>query len=294
MASFLKTFNLKILFLIFIVLSSYGGTVAQLNLTGECRIWSVPGAGDDPVKYFNSPEEACKDYIVRFRPTETWVKGVYVSNNNQYTCNSDFSPTVSITNAERASRDDCCDEPVLGPYSNFVLDLFKVRGYYSFKPPKFSIVSLPPLRGLEYSDTQRKQILMRNVMENGSLQSDVLVYMIPGVNDYCPNGLDLTDPNAHCAPQVHHIAPRKDSKGCDCGRNSNYNAVVISRKLNNEISNDCNNPKLKAILDFFKLSVIESLGSDAIKANIGPQRKLKPISKKIQNRIDIYIKKTEK
>jgi hypothetical protein len=262
------------------------------NFSGKCKKWFVPAAADNPVKYFNSAEDSCKDYIMRFRPGETWVNGNYVNGSDQYTCNSDFSPVVSITNAERAVRDDCCEEVVLGPYSDIINDGFKMRAYYSFNPPKYRIVTLPPLRGMEYNNTQRQKILMENIATHGSLQSDVNAYMIPGVNDYCTN-LITSDPNDDCAAQVHHIIPRKDSKGCDCGTNSNTNAVVISRKLNNEISNDCNSPKLKAILDFFKLSPINLLENNtfAVKLSMKPKAKVKVITPAIREQIKKYVER---
>lgn len=43
-----------------------------------------------------------------------------------------------------------------------------------------------------------------------------------------------------CAAEIDHIIPRTDVHGCPCGSNSYKNAQVISRKLNNWLSNDCN------------------------------------------------------
>ena len=40
------------------------------------------------------------------------------------------------------------------------------------------------------------------------------------------------------SPQVHHIVPTKDKRGCPWGTNSNKNAAVISRKLNLHPTND--------------------------------------------------------
>lgn len=48
-----------------------------------------------------------------------------------------------------------------------------------------------------------------------------------------------------CAAEVDHIIPRVDVHGCACGSNSSKNAQLISRRLNNWLSNDCN-PKRPA------------------------------------------------
>ena len=45
-----------------------------------------------------------------------------------------------------------------------------------------------------------------------------------------------TDP---CAAEVDHIVPRRDVHGCDRGSNSYSNAQLISRRLNQWLSNDC-------------------------------------------------------
>ncbi len=42
---------------------------------------------------------------------------------------------------------------------------------------------------------------------------------------------------AACYAEVHHLIPATDTQGCPCGRNSNANAFVVSRQLNNNMSN---------------------------------------------------------
>lgn len=50
---------------------------------------------------------------------------------------------------------------------------------------------------------------------------------------------------------IDHIIPRKDVSGCGCGTNSPKNAIVISRLLNNEMSNDVEHPLRIQILGQF-------------------------------------------
>lgn len=53
-------------------------------------------------------------------------------------------------------------------------------------------------------------------------------------------------------PQIDHIIPRVDKYGCDCGSNSSNNAQVISAKLNNELSNNCSDPRRIEIIEHYK------------------------------------------
>ena len=53
-----------------------------------------------------------------------------------------------------------------------------------------------------------------------------------------PDEETFFDPAA--VAEVHHVVPMKDKRCCPWGTNSNKNAAVISRKLNNFFTN--NNP----------------------------------------------------
>lgn len=67
----------------------------------------------------------------------------------------------------------------------------------------------------------------------------------------CANGVLNNASSApwQCKPQVDHIVPRKDINGCDCGSNSFKNALLISAKLNNDLSNNCTDPKRISIMN---------------------------------------------
>ncbi len=61
-------------------------------------------------------------------------------------------------------------------------------------------------------------------------------------------------------PQVDHIVPRVDKNGCPCGTNSSKNAHVISAQLNAEMGNNCEDPRRKAIIDYYR---VPSMGFSA-------------------------------
>lgn len=56
------------------------------------------------------------------------------------------------------------------------------------------------------------------------------------------------------SPQVDHIIPRVDIHGCACGPNSPANSLVISAKLNREMSNLSENEKRQFLLGLYTLA----------------------------------------
>lgn len=101
---------------------------------------------------------------------------------------------------------------------------------------------------------QRLRILEVNSNNNGgAIHSDLAGYTwICGWNGLvainCTEPLELEDPfdPVSTKPQVHHVVPMKDKRGCSWGTNSNSNAAVISQKLNAYLSNK--NPPLHEVL----------------------------------------------
>ncbi len=65
----------------------------------------------------------------------------------------------------------------------------------------------------------------------------------------CDGFLTLGAEDESCRPQVDHIIPRVDIKGCECGPNSVANAAVISGKLNEANSNYCDTESKLAMFD---------------------------------------------
>ena len=90
---------------------------------------------------------------------------------------------------------------------------------------------------------QRKWILEVNRKAHGGMiHSDLAGFTWP-CNEpgmpICTEETVLVEGSQYApnAAEVHHEVRRKDLRGCAWGTNSNSNAVVISRKLNNYLSN---------------------------------------------------------
>jgi hypothetical protein len=92
---------------------------------------------------------------------------------------------------------------------------------------------------------QRKWILEVNKKAHGGvIHSDLAGFTWPCEDDMgdpttCTEEDELLEKSTDLAKaaQVHHEVRRKDLRGCKWGTNSNKNAVVISAKLNNYLSN---------------------------------------------------------
>jgi len=96
--------------------------------------------------------------------------------------------------------------------------------------------------------TQKEWILHVNrKAHRGQVRSDLAGFTYPcaeGDNGMCTEDLVLKDPGEKGvsqydpkAAQVHHVVPRKDQRSCWWGTNSNKNAAVISRRLNQFLYN---------------------------------------------------------
>jgi hypothetical protein len=96
--------------------------------------------------------------------------------------------------------------------------------------------------------TQRDWIVQVNRNANGGkIHSDLAGFTWPCEDEeckpkICKEPLVLPDPEdpSRTYPNVHHVVPKKDKRGCWWGTNSNKNAAVISAKLNQYFTN--NNP----------------------------------------------------
>lgn len=100
---------------------------------------------------------------------------------------------------------------------------------------------------------QRDYILQVNRNANGGkIRSDLAGFTWPCEDEECKPKICkelefLADPDSKVPPfhpdevaEVHHAVPMKDKRSCDWGTNSNKNAAVISRGLNQYFTN--NNP----------------------------------------------------
>ena len=92
--------------------------------------------------------------------------------------------------------------------------------------------------------SQRERILQMNRKAHaGKVHSDLAGFTWPcgpEGSPLCKEPTVLPDPMDPfwTSPEVHHVVPKKDKRLCAWGTNSNQNAAVISRKLNNYFSNN--------------------------------------------------------
>lgn len=152
-----------------------------------------------------------------------------------------ISPVISYGEIPRES---CCEEDL--------------EGFHEITPDKWyttnaagTVVAMNPVAGgsftFETVGTHPSQIsLIRgdNMIGRGDYLSDLLRPEVPTSlknkeTAECNGVLSTSHPNWKCKPQVDHIIPRMDIKGCKCGKNSSKNAQVLSAGLNNYLSNYC-------------------------------------------------------
>jgi len=162
----------------------------------------------------------------------------------------------TFTSVTRVQRNLICENFMFGPYS-MLSDAWTMRvrtkkiGGSNFEVPMGF-----RLRGEPFDGTQRMAILEQN-SPNGGISYVSDLWSIPELADIdnydCGGKLTLNHKDENCRPEIHHILPAKDDRGCDCGRNSYKNALVISRKLNQDILNNFNDKRLLRILEYFAI-----------------------------------------
>jgi hypothetical protein len=231
----------------------------------KCTKWTSPWFTTP--SYFNSPQITCQtigDLANQKTPESQSTYTPRKIDDDLWMCDRDGNPYTQIN---RATRDDHCENFVFGPYS--MLSDAWVADFRIPKRPGFGyrIVQIPfgfRFRGWAFDGTQRDAILEVNNPISGDYTSDLMEHedLRQFEAPECKGQLRKNHPNPDCRPEIHHIVPRIDSKGCACGANSYKNALVISHKLNNAMSNNANHPALQAILTKF------SIAPTAIEGNI--------------------------
>jgi len=109
--------------------------------------------------------------------------------------------------------------------------------------------------GLDFAETTKNLVLATNkgLMNNNTSDAwDLSANGQPHLDYFDP--LYQGGPVYDQTPQIDHIIPRVDIKGCACGPNTSANALVISAKLNGEMSNNSAHPTRQAILQFYATS----------------------------------------
>lgn len=231
--------------------------VASVRVVGQdkCNRWWTSWIVQSPTAYFDSPQITCSTIASLYNQQNPNSPSSFMPspvNDDLWNCLRDGQ---TYTDIYRAERDDYCDTPVFGPYS-IIPDVWDMQ----IRLPNGKKVALSerPVRGQDFRESQQKQrIRARNKANNGGqvMRSDIWsVPELQGFDYPCPgNKLVENDPADDCSPQIHHIVFRIDSKGCPCGKNSFKNALVITKKLNGEISNNPNHPAAIAIREYYNL-----------------------------------------
>lgn len=193
--------------------------------------------------FYKTWQDACADAV---KIGEVWGGAPYdkgytcqpVPGSKDYTLQIGPDPALKITiNYQKAPRQtpliDVNGTPteVKGPYRNLP------------EPAK-----VEPGRGFDCSN-QKKTILQANRNAHaGQIESDLQGYLYPCPEKapmMCKEPVVLKDPSADPPPQsndpdraeVHHVVRATDKRSCRWGTNSNKNAAVISRRLNEFLYN---------------------------------------------------------
>lgn len=157
-------------------------------------------------------------------------------------------PTFTVIFYQTIQREWCCEAQVEGPHADLTPDVWYMYLWYNGQK---QVVAVPPDEGLAFTSQtlyspqgepylgQTTRVRAENAI--GTVFRSDLNNGYRGSLDYWST-LDPTSFDWRRRPQVDHIIPRKDIKGCDCGANSFKNALLISAQLNNEMSNFCGNP----------------------------------------------------
>jgi hypothetical protein len=181
--------------------------------------------------------------------------------------------------------DDAMGNPEATPvYDRLVLDrmcTMKVRGPYSDRLESFKNGSSVPINKKtgkpDYRAPWKKNsdLYSNKIAELESVVPEYGAEFYPGkqlemfrvLNRWANNGKLLSDHQVRDKPRVklntipghdnqatvHHIIPRKDSFGCDCGSNSIDNAVLLPYVTNNAIDNNGAHPTLRRIIRTWRI-----------------------------------------
>ncbi|MBL9023380.1 MAG: hypothetical protein JNL21_14365 [Myxococcales bacterium] len=228
--------------------------------------------------YVKTFEEACSNWKKYGYPNQAAPYASQLISPTQARCSVDDNGNglpddaiQAVLDKEPDVRESCCKREPNGPNKALTIDGSYAKLVNPINPQFATVVYLPPAYGREFSTltfshngtvyvSQIERIRNWNKARFGGPSNANTWYtdlktgndpaMIALETASC-GGVLNNSANApwECKPQVHHMIPRVDENGCDCGPNSAENALVISAKLNGEMSNNCNDPKMIAILD---------------------------------------------
>jgi hypothetical protein len=191
----------------------------------------------------------------------------FESDGNDIWNGSDDSPSTDLEFAP-LTRESCCEANVEGPHTELIDQI----GDTWFEQPGgmfTEVFERAPVRGGKFTSRelvdatqsylpQIQLIRRRNAVPPGNGKQYASDLLRPGAEELLKfeyfdgflSNLPWDRRNSE-GPEVDHIIPRVDKHGCVCGTNSFKNAQVISKKLNGQLSNNCSDPRRRAIIDFY-------------------------------------------
>lgn len=216
-----------------------------------CQAYAKAHQNDHPA--FPNPFCGCGYYVNTTDIKCGWCKKQTGCSNGQFIAGDKCPDNTDPFNLddiylsqipEYAYRSYCALE-VNGPYRNL----------YADAPEQYTVcgTEYTPIIGMEFVRDQRNKVKAANRNKNGGkIKSDLagFCYDPPkgNVRNCIKQHSTITGkceepglgPNEYLTgkryeknePQVHHVVPSKDRRGCPCGKNSVKNAAIISAQLN--------------------------------------------------------------
>ena len=188
---------------------------------------------------FATPKEACDTAVAAHFTNDVGAKGKITPTMDPtiFRCDEDYNGqiytwgTVDSTPAQAH-----CYEVMAGPYSGE--DIGGAAVYPGFE--------YSPNQRIKIKDANEKKC--RRKLGSDLASPDVQKILLSWVGETEPCGSLKQDPfHPDCNPEVHHVIPKRDANGCGCGANSANNALVVSKFINQKMSNK---PPPQALIDF--------------------------------------------
>lgn len=219
-------------------------------------------------KYASTSNKACTKFAMKYGwylgrdllPTKTEE---YVTNGelrarcygtNHEVGSPNYGQFEEITNQVRqevVTPEPCCSRTPNGPYKDMMAPFFiaTVGGDFSSAVKNAAASFNRTAYGVNDMFLVLSDVWMHMTIPDGGSNGELVWGSTsPDDPEFDPDTFHI--PSLTLA-HVDHIVPRIDTYGCPCGKNSKGNALIISDKLNTQMSNRCSHPMRQAILDKF-------------------------------------------
>jgi hypothetical protein len=235
--------------------------------SAQCVRWTYPyhtpptcnrATGGDGTCYWNSAIDACEAALKELQTQSPGLGALTIhlpmaDAANSFDKRCDYTSNVvsgvqfhTVVTAAPVPTAAWCSAEVQGPYSSCPdryglsqLILLDENGKVIRRIAGSFYLETRP-QGAEFTggkNGQKQKIRNLNRARNGNTLRSDLAGLYP--DESCTQLVDpAVDPNHPCAAEVHHIVPRVEGAlSCPCGRSSYKNALLVSRTLNNKLSN---------------------------------------------------------